>query len=81
MDELKPCPFCGGEAMFSKNTYSIRDTSRGWKFGVCCKKCGAKLGKEDYKIEYDFDCFGRIKTVVDERQQAFDAWNRRANDG
>lgn len=33
--ELKPCPFCGGEA----RTYDGNiDT-----FGVVCKKCGAKV--------------------------------------
>ena len=81
MAELKPCPFCGGEAMFLRSAYSMRGTARGWEFGVCCKKCGAKLERTDYKIEVDFDCFGELKTVVDERQQAADAWNRRTSDG
>lgn len=29
MDELKPCPFCGGEAVFLGETQSIK-----------CKRCG-----------------------------------------
>lgn len=35
MAELKPCPFCGGEA---KTGYAIYDYSR---WGVSCQKCGA----------------------------------------
>ena len=33
-DELKPCPFCGGEAEFNSD-----------EFGecVCCKSCGATI--------------------------------------
>lgn len=36
MDELKSCPFCGGEASYTDNFY-------GDKIGHCifCKDCGA----------------------------------------
>lgn len=35
MAELKPCPFCGGEA---KRYYGYHDM-----YGVTCKKCSAKV--------------------------------------
>ena len=36
MPELKPCPFCGGEAQI-EHEY----TGAGYSY-VCCKKCGLK---------------------------------------
>lgn len=33
--ELKPCPFCGGEARRYCGNYSM--------YGVTCKKCSAKI--------------------------------------
>lgn len=36
MTELKPCPFCGGEAEISKGRFDGKDTSY-----VMCKKCEA----------------------------------------
>ena len=35
MSELKPCPFCGGEA---RRYYGNTEC-----YGVCCKKCSAKI--------------------------------------
>ena len=32
--ELKPCPFCGGEAEFNSDEFGE---------GVCCKSCGATM--------------------------------------
>lgn len=33
--ELKPCPFCGGEARKYKGALDL--------YGIVCKKCGAKI--------------------------------------
>lgn len=79
MDKLKPCPFCGGEAMFLRKSYMMSGSARGWAFGVCCKKCGVTLKKTDYRLEVDFECSGEITVTVDERPQATDDWNRRVN--
>jgi hypothetical protein len=45
-EELKPCPFCGGEAepyQYRVNTFSVR-----------CKRCKSDCGcwKEPYRAEY-----------------------------
>lgn len=45
MDELKPCPFCGGEAETGKTVFGLR---AGLIF-VFCKKCYAS--SLDYKTE------------------------------
>lgn len=39
---LKPCPFCGGEANFNSDEFGE---------GVCCKSCGATLSNGVYGEE------------------------------
>lgn len=69
MTELKPCPFCGGEA-------ELRFFNNGPSFSyrVECLNCTAMVGRrfEEYSTNRTF-WFG-IK------QEAIDAWNRRAID-
>lgn len=79
--ELKPCPFCGGLAMFDINSRMERGDARGWQFGISCSKCGAKTPKINYRYEITFGECGYITTIADERPLAIEAWNRRANDG
>lgn len=80
MNKLKPCPFCGGEAKFLINEFSVRLTPKGWEFGIYCPKCGVMFPRTDYKIEITFSDDGEITPTVDEREIAIEAWNRRAND-
>lgn len=68
MAELKPCPFCGGEASEVINILEADPemalagvTEDNWK--VLCLKC---LG-----------CGGIRRTA----EEAIEAWNRRAEDG
>ena len=64
--ELKPCPFCGGEAEYFELSWATTAfsghmyASPFWQ--IRCKDCRATLG--DFKT----------------KQDAFDAWNTRAND-
>lgn len=81
MDKLKPCPFCGGDAIFFRKAYAVSNSTRGWVFTVCCKKCGVELPKTNYVIEVNLGDSGEIKIATDERQQAAEAWNRRYSDG
>lgn len=61
MSELKPCPFCGGEAEVIK-AHQIFERP----YVVICKntKCRASLGE-----------------FSSTREEAIEAWNRRADDG
>lgn len=43
MQELKPCPFCGGQARIG---YAINDYNR---WGVSCQNCGCSVEVEDWK--------------------------------
>lgn len=65
MIELKPCPFCGGEAEYIErgNQYiGIKETV------VKCKKCHTKQVHKWLKMKFEFE---RIE------QLTIEAWNRR----
>lgn len=44
MDDLKPCPFCGGEAKY-KVIYGFHGYSE-TEYIVTCKRCGATMTKD-----------------------------------
>lgn len=81
MNNLKPCPFCGGEAHFFTKCTVERGLTRGWEFGIFCSKCNVATAKTNYRLEVRLGDLGRITEIVDERQIAIDAWNRRADHG
>ena len=83
MVELKPCPFCGGKANFLIKTHMERGVTRGYTFGIYCTKCDITLPKTNYIIEFEMSSDdGELKVTTDERPQAIETWNRRAdNDG
>ena len=75
MEELKPCPFCGGIA-----TTEVRVTQMGGEtdnvdFTVVCNECGTyktmrlKIAKKAVFLD-----------VAKAMTQAIEAWNRRASD-
>lgn len=76
--ELKPCPFCGGEAKFLIKCTSERGVSRGYGFGIYCSKCGVTTAKTNYALEFRMGDNGEIEIATDERPLAAEAWNRRA---
>ena len=80
MTELKPCPFCGGEAKFYTKVYTERGITRGWNFGIWCSKCNVSTPKTNYALEIQLDDTGEITTIVDERLLAIESWNRRTHE-
>ena len=65
--ELKPCPFCGGEATFEVERECFGHGEYHNKHFVKCKECGAKSPSQfEYLIDTD-DC----KVIVKNK------WNRR----
>lgn len=68
MNELRECPFCGGEAEF----YFRRLEGVGMVERVRCSECLAKSPAKRSERHY-----GWHETLVD----AAEAWNRRKEDG
>ena len=79
MTNLKPCPFCGGEAKFFRKASFELGTRRGWQFGIHCTKCGVGIPKNDYTVEVEFSDYGEVKVVKDERPTALEKWNLRTH--
>lgn len=44
-EELKPCPFCGGKAMFFTIVNKSSHSDVGVMFKIKCMKCGTELPK------------------------------------
>ena len=67
--ELKPCPFCGGEAMLYHQ--SSKYTKYDGNYVYCFNGCGCRTRL--------FECYGNTgKTHKETEQEAINAWNRRA---
>lgn len=71
MAELKPCPFCGGEAEYKR---TVIKTNRTWCDAVFvrCAVCDARTNR----VLFD----GRKHPNGEEYIEAEQAWNRRAED-
>lgn len=73
MIELKPCPFCGCNAI-----YEIRraDYLTGERPQIFCNGC-----KVIVEVENDSPYFSDYETIQYLRDKLVKIWNRRANDG
>ena len=70
MDELKPCPFCGGEAKLKKG-FPSRQIAHCRQAVVQCKTCGCRT------VTFKQLPMEKWQNVD---KQAIEAWNRREND-
>ena len=69
MNELKPCPFCGGKA-------AVVSAQISGVWFIRCKSCTAMIGRKTKTIS---TLCG--KEYFETREAAEIAWNRRADDG
>ena len=76
--KLKPCPFCGGEAVFAVESYKSSHRDIGFNFTILCSGCHTRLPAE-YSLTAKLDAQGCILITSDGRKSAADAWNRRAD--
>ena len=78
--ELKPCPFCGGRADFEIIGNTSNYLEVGFDFIIKCSECGIHNPRR-HKVTLLLENSGQISTIIDERQEAIDGWNRRTGDG
>lgn len=77
--QLKPCPFCGGKAVFKIQKMGSADDLLFADIAVGCSKCKLRLPVR-YSLVVKANENGEI-SIRNEQQKAADAWNRRASDG
>lgn len=68
MNELKPCPFCGGEAYAAKDRYG--------KILIGCEKCHLHFGIE---VEDGCELVDGWRATFPDVETAVTAWNERAD--
>jgi len=83
MEELKPCPFCGGKAAVKQSGVEVMATNRDsvrFDFSIRCIKCNATAPGAYGYVSANLSRTGDFNTWYDGRPSAIEAWNRRAND-
>lgn len=66
MIEIKPCPFCGGEAYYSHN--------KGLTWTVKCFRCGAEVSHTLIRLSTNEN------TMKEARDAAIRCWNKGVGD-
>ena len=80
MFELKPCPFCGGKAVFTGKMYNLNgDKDQQTVFTISCSKCDVSLPKYG-SIRYRFSRDGNLSIYHDDRDSVVGEWNKRAGE-
>ena len=77
MFELKPCPFCGGKAIFSGKMYNMEgDNAQQVVFTISCSKCDLSFPATGF-IRYRFTRNGILSIYHDDRDDVVRKWNER----
>lgn len=79
MYELKLCPFCGLPAEFYRSSYGTDSDRKAvlFQFYVGCAHCNVFPPESDGKVVFDIGKDGNLRLLIDEREKAVEAWNRR----
>ena len=75
MTELKPCPFCGGEA----EMYTEVSRIMGKFWYIRCKKCYSR-GSGIYESGRELEPQEEYAAITGAWEKATEAWNRRVKD-
>lgn len=80
--ELKPCPFCGGEAKIKMVSPFSNDFTAGFNYVIKCKKCGLQY-PHTFAIGFYLTDKGEVKEAMAFEgvvEQSKELWNRRTDD-
>ena len=75
-DKLKPCPFCGKEAIIQKKSSGQGNGKYTASFFIGCDSCKIGFTRESTFV---LDC-DEVSFIRNGYEEAIKAWNRRAND-
>ena len=78
MNEIKKCPFCGGEVEPVMMDHGL--SSRGYdaRFSIICNSCGFRFGNEISR--YRANANGQIETIEDGVSRLIEQWNKRVKE-
>lgn len=83
MIKLKPCPFCGGEAIFVVNSNISSKHCVGFNYYIKCSSCGCTPIKKDAEMDIFLDRDGEVKITdvcIVARESMIAVWNTRAGE-
>ena len=83
MNNLKPCPFCGGKAAFVVKGNIARNSQVAFAYRIECSKCGYTPIDKTYEMYVNLDGNGTVKiTAASEiiRQNMIEVWNKRTTE-
>lgn len=75
-DKLKPCPFCGKEAIIQKKSSGQGNGEYTASFFIGCDSCKIGFTRESTFV---LDC-DEVSFIRNGYEEAKELWNRRAND-
>lgn len=80
-DELKRCPFCGGNAILKRVSITVSCSSNVYDtWRVECSNCGATPMRNGYDSIVTRDRDDRLVIERDGRVAAIECWNNRIKD-
>ena len=78
INEIKKCPFCGGEVRLAKMNHGLSCRGYEVKISILCDHCHLRFGNEF--SEYIVNENGQTETIKDGASKLIERWNERAEE-